>query len=242
MSPATQSSAGGPPRVAVVEDEDDLREAVVDFLAASGYPVWGAGSAEAAFRRLVVEPVDVVLLDLGLPGEDGYSACRHLRRLPTLGIIVISARHTVEDRVAALEAGADVYLQKPAALREVVAHVEALFRRLGRGAQARATSAPTWQLVLTDWRLIAPDGAGTRLSALEFNFLRRLVEAGEQVRVSKREIADSLWGNHLEVDFARIDVLLTRLRKKCQEDIGQALPVKTVTAYGYVLTVACRLG
>ena len=105
-----------------------------------------------------------------------------------------------------------------------------------------AAPVPTWQLVLTDWRLIAPEGAGTVLSALEFNFLRRLVEAGEQVRVSKREIADSLWGNHLEVDFARIDVLLTRLRKKCQEDIGQVLPVKTVTAYGYVLTVPCRLG
>ncbi|MBK7846812.1 MAG: response regulator transcription factor [Zoogloea sp.] len=131
------------PRIAVVEDEHDLRDAVVDYLVASGYQTWGTDSAEAAYRQLVVEPVDIVLLDLGLPGEDGYSACRHLRQIPTLGVIVISAHDTVEDRVRAFECGADIYLQKPAAMREIVANIEALSRRLSQAPMPLPPQATT---------------------------------------------------------------------------------------------------
>lgn len=231
------------PRIAVVEDEHDLRDAVVDYLVASGYQTWGTDSAEAAYRRLVVEPVDIVLLDLGLPGEDGYSACRHLRQIPTLGVIVISAHDTVEDRVRAIECGADIYLQKPAAMREIVANIEALSRRLSQAPMPSPPQAttPGWRLNPVDWVLLSPERRAISLSAQEFKFLQCLVMVGCNAQVSKREIADSLWGNHLSVDFARIDVLLTRLRRKCLEEGGQPLPVKTVTAYGYLLTAPCHM-
>lgn len=246
--PPPASSSAPRPRIGLVEDEPDLRANMLDYLQAMGFSAWGVESAEACYRRLLVDPVDVVLLDLGLPGEDGFTAVRHLRQIPGLGLIIVSARQTVDDRLNGLNSGADLYLVKPVDLRELVASIEALGRRLNLGAPPERGGLPEptpagtdyWRLNQETWEISLPDGRKLSLTALEYKFLYCLAQANGKT-VDKRQVASELWGASLEVDFNRIDVMLARLRKKCQSETGQALPLKTVTAYGYALTAPCIL-
>lgn len=125
------------PRVAVVEDDDDLRDNMLYFLKASGYPVWGAESGEALFRRLLVDEADVLLLDVGLPGEDGFAVARRAAQLRTMAVIILSGRDSEKDRLNGLDSGADVYLVKPVDLRELIASIDEAWRKL---AQRTASS------------------------------------------------------------------------------------------------------
>ena len=230
-------------RIAIVEDDPDLRDSMLEYLQAAGFRAWGVDSGEALYRRLLVDSVDVVLLDLGLPGEDGMTILRHLRQVARLGLIIVSARQRVNDRLEGLSSGADAYLTKPVDLRELAAHIEAVHRRLNPPPEGTAESpveVPPWQLVQETWRLNAPGQAGLTLTALEYRFINCLAQAAGRT-VDKRQVASQLWGEAADVDFNRIDVMLARLRKKVQQDMGQVLPVKTVTAYGYALTVPCVL-
>ena len=101
------------PRIAIIEDDPDLRDTMVDYLQSEGYPAWGVESAEFFYRRYAVEKIDIVIVDIGLPGEDGLSVTAHLHGLPELAVIIVSARGTLDDRLAGLRAGADRYLVKP---------------------------------------------------------------------------------------------------------------------------------
>lgn len=256
---------GSPLRIAVVEDDLDLRDNMTDFLEDNGFSVWGVGSATALYRQMLVKPVDVVIVDIGLPGEDGFSIARHLSRMADLALIIVSARTALDDRLTGLASGADLYLTKPVDLRELVANIHAITRRRlatasvpAPGAAASpAASAPSvtaasvtaapvttdscWSLDTHHWELVSPEGKRLALTAKEFHFLLPLAEAGGEM-VSKAAIAAKL-GNpdHTAAEYNRIDVLLARLRKKGLQAFGHALPVKTITAYGYALSVACRL-
>ncbi|MBI4756561.1 MAG: response regulator transcription factor [Betaproteobacteria bacterium] len=257
--------SGNPLRIAVVEDDLDLRDNMTDFLEDSGFSVWGVGSATALYRQMLVKPVDVVILDIGLPGEDGFSIARHLSRMPDLALIIVSARIALDDRLTGLASGADLYLTKPVDLRELVANIHAVTRRRLSAAPAAAsaaasspagappvaaanvpaapgTSGSSWCLDTNRWELISPEGKRLTLTAKEYHFLLPLAEAGGEM-VSKATIAAKL-GNpdNTAAEYNRIDVLLARLRKKSLQAFGHALPVKTITAYGYALSVACRLG
>ena len=122
------------PRVAVVEDDDDLRENLLYFLKARGYPAWGAGNGEAFFRRLETDEIDVLLLDVGLPGEDGYAIARRAAQRRTMAVIILSGRDTANDRLNGLNCGADLFLVKPVDLREIMACIDRLWLKRSVGA------------------------------------------------------------------------------------------------------------
>lgn len=230
-----------PPRVAIVEDDADQRHSIEDYLADAGYAVWGADSAEAFYRRFLAEPADVVVLDVGLPGEDGLSVAALLRARPGVAVVMLSARDALQDRLAGLRAGADRYLVKPVNLVELAANIDAAASRLV--PESPATAAPpaqpgvaaAWSLALRDWVLASPQGRALPLTTHEFLFLRQLVH--EQGRpVAKRELADELFGVRAANGADRLNLLVTRLRKKAAEALGEPLPVKTLHQIGYAFT------
>lgn len=232
------------PRIAVVEDESDLRDNIVRFFGARGYPCWGADSAEAFYREMVVRSVDVVVLDLGLPGEDGLKVAEHLAAAQQYGIVIVSARGTLDDRLAGLGVGADAYLVKPVDLREIAASVDAVWRRFGEKritpASASSKIVPNWQLNRTHWTLSSPTGTTLPLTPSEYRFIRCLVEsAGEPI--TKEHLALALGYMPDNYDYHRIESLISRLRKKAQTALGHELPIKTLQNYGFVFSDICEL-
>ncbi|MFA5825762.1 MAG: response regulator transcription factor [Gallionellaceae bacterium] len=232
-------------RIAVVEDDLDLLNNTLEYLHAQGYSAWGVGSAEAFYKRFAINAVEVVVLDIGLPGEDGISVANHLRELPQLMVIIVSARNAVDDRLAGLSAGADRYLVKPVDFAELVANIEAVGRRSSRTLTVRATERrqekPTnlqlacWHLKKQDWCLIAPDGIALTLTSHEYVLLNCLFEAKGEI-VSKKTIADKIFGAHAPNSRERLDVQLARLRKKAALAFGYSLPIKTLHLKGYAFT------
>lgn len=245
-------------RIAIVEDDADLLLSTQEFLSAAGYRVWGASNAEIFFRRCAAEPVDIVLLDIGLPGEDGLSVAALLQANTRIAVIILSARDAVEDRLAGMRAGADRYLVKPVNLIELAANIDAVAKRLGiqaappapaqpsRNSYARrASDAPNaqqrhWRLATQDWTLTAPEGSSLKLSAREFNLIHRLVMAQGQA-VPKKELADAIFGPRVSNGSERINVLLARLRKKAAQSLTQELPIKTAHQVGYAFTAPTQV-
>lgn len=244
--PLPGHNADRPARIAVVEDDRDLRELTVEFLQDQGYATLGFESAEAFYRHIAANQVDVVVLDIGLPGEDGLSVARHLGSLPHMRIIIVSARVSEADRRAGLLAGAGRYLIKPIILEELALGVQAELARIAAGrtrpAQtAVAAPAPDlWLLEVETWRLTSPSGASMVLSAREFDFLRCLMAACTKT-IGQDIVVASVYPAKVPSRHERMDVLLSRLRKKCLDRLGIVLPLKTVHLVGYVFTAAARL-
>ncbi len=230
------------PRVAVVEDEPDLLACIVDFLQACGYPVWGATCSQEFFFQLSDSPVDIVVLDIELPGDDGFTIARQLHSIPNIGIVIASARDQINDRLTGLESGADVYLVKPVDLRELVANIQSVFRRVVKSERNSELEMSHWLLNMQDWTWCAPDARSLPLTPKEFLVVRTLVDANGEV-VSKAQIAAVLSGGRSTagVDYHSIDVLIARLRKKCLDVLGYPLPIRTVTATGFLLTAPAKI-
>jgi len=235
--------------IAVVEDDQDLRQSIEEFLTHTGYRVWGVGSAEAFFRQFVVDPPNVVLLDIGLPGEDGFSVAALLRDNPSLAVIILSARDALEDRLKGLNAGADRYLVKPVDLTELTANINAVTQRLALAVSRPAMALPQpvlkpgsqqWQLNQQSWLLSAPNGLSIVLTAKEFALLHQLIRVQGQV-VTKKELAVEVFGSRIANAADRLNVLVTRLRKKTIDSLGETLPIKTAHQIGYVFTAPVNL-
>lgn len=226
------------PRVAIVEDEEDLRDSIIDFLDAHGYPVWGVASGEALYRRWLVEKVDVLVLDVGLPGESGFAVAQHASQLREVAVIILSGRDSVDDRLTGLRCGADRYLVKPVDLRELAANVDAAWRALS--SRTSADTPAVWRLDAQKWSLFSPDGKTISLTSKEYQFIRCLIDA-DGGPVSKAMLAAALGGNMASFDYHRIDLILARLRKKATETTGATLPVKTLQSFGFMFTAQCEL-
>jgi DNA-binding response OmpR family regulator len=241
-------------RIALVEDDQDLRESTEEYLAHAGYGVWGVASAEAFFRRFVADPVDVVVLDIGLPGEDGLSVAELLKKNPSVAVVILSARDALEYRLLGLRAGADRYLVKPINLAELVANIEAVVT--GRALAMLPASAPTppsvpasgvqpvhsefWSLRERDWTLTAPSGRAVAVTAREYALLYQLIVMRGQP-VSKSTLTDALFGQRAINADERLNVMLARLRKKAQLALAEPLPLKTAHNVGYAFTVQAIL-
>lgn len=230
-SKMTQTVAGLP-RVALVEDDDDLRDSIADFLSDQGYPVWGVASAEEFYRRMARDQADVLVLDLNLPGEDGISVARHVGGLLT-AVVILSGRSALEDRLAGLEAGANRFLVKPIDLRELMANINAAWDAAPK-PHPPSTGATGWRLDAIHWTLMAPNGAIIGLTSGEYKLLRSLFDAGNGQTVTKAALSSQLGG--VAEDFHRIDVMLARLRKKVRHQAGLPVPVKSIHARGLVFT------
>ncbi len=230
----------------MVEDEADLRDDLVEYLDRCGFEVRGASRGAELDRLLESGPADVIVLDINLPDEDGFSVARRIRTSSHAAIIMLTARSSLIDRVIGLELGADVYLVKPVDFREVEAQVKALMRRMQKGtapltapepppaaaSAAAADARKAWVFDDIEWRIQPPTGAAVPLTATEYKFLSLLVTApGEPV--TRQDISVALTGRDWDPYSRSIDSLVRRLRIKVEERSGCALPVQAVHGVGY---------
>lgn len=235
--------------VLVVEDDDDLRETVCFYLQRAGLEV--VGVADAGAIPADVSQFAVMVLDINLPDESGFSIAARLHQTTEVGIILLTARGTVDDRLLGLSVGADDYVVKPADLRELELRVRNLAQRVrvGKGAGAAAGTklhAPpdgeAWAFNHSTWRLLPPDsGEGILLTATEYHLLEALMQrSGEPV--PREELLDAVGRANIP-DYSRnLDVTVSRLRRKVQETCGERLPVISVRGVGYVFTAPARCG
>jgi DNA-binding response OmpR family regulator len=225
--------------IVVVEDEASLRADLVEYLSACGHGVIGCGDGAAMDAALARQPADILILDVNLPGEDGFSIAKRLREHSDIGIIMLTARGVNVDRVVGLEIGADVYLVKPIELRELEAQVRTLARRLkvqpsapAPAAAPATTASAGWVYDLVAWALIAPSGGTLKLTANERVFVNLLVEKpGEPV--SRADIFRALGKREWDVGDRSVDSMVRRLRSKGEETLGHPLPIEAVHGTGY---------
>jgi two-component system response regulator PhoP len=227
------------PTIAVIEDDEDLRANLLLYLRSKHYTAWGAASAEAFYRELAVCAVDILLIDLGLPGEDGLSALRHLRQNSQMGIIVITARGGTESRIEGLNAGADHYFIKPVDMRELVAAIETVWRRINQlqtnlpHTPLPAIAQSVWVLDPNDWTLKSPSGKKSTLTDREFALVATLLHAQGEV-IGKVRLHAGVFPDADQIDSHRIDVILSRLRQKIQLELHEVLPIRTIFGKGFV--------
>jgi two-component system OmpR family response regulator len=227
--------------ILVVEDDTQLREQVAAYLADHGFHVHAAADARAMDRALAQAPVDLVVLDLMLPGEDGLSICRRLSAEGGPAIIMVSAMGEEIDRVLGLELGADDYLPKPVSPRELLARVRAVFRRLEevRGGAPRKGKAYQFQGFVVDAlrrQLRAPNGATILLTSGEFSLLSAFLDHPQRI-LSRDQLLDIARGNDADVFDRAVDVQISRLRRKLHACSDTEI-IKTVRGAGYMFDVA----
>lgn len=222
--------------IAVVEDDEDIRLNVCSFLQKSGLHAWGAESAEGFYVGLLQQKADLVVVDLGLPGENGLSLIQRLAA-QSVPVVVLTARGDLESRIAGLNAGALQYFVKPADLHELVAGIRSQLRhaKLAAGSKKAQREAEilAWRLDSAAARLIAPNQGMVPLTSRELELLHRLMSAMGSL-VSKQELLETMGYLHAEDGFHRIESQLTRLRRKTLDGTGMALPVRAVFGKGLV--------
>lgn len=219
-------------RIALVEDDIDLLEDVAFSLRDEGLHVTACANGQALDRELALDRFDVVVLDIGLPGEDGLSIARRLRRAQSqLGIIMLTARTTVNARVQGMEDGADVYLGKPTDLRELALVIRALARRLGVGSPP-TTSALT--LFVAENALVTPNGERIDLTASETLVLSRLSRS-TGLQATRRQIIEAFGAVYFDYDERRLETIVSRLRRKLEAAGLPADTVRAVRGIGYAL-------
>ena len=227
-------------RIAVVEDEESLRADLVEYLGGCGHGVVGCPDGTALDRALAEGAVDIIILDVNLPGENGFAIANRLREHSSVGIIMLTARGLNVDRVVGLELGADVYMVKPVELRELEAQVRSLSRRLGAPIQAvaAASSPPSiagWVYDSVAWSLVSPSGGRIKLTANERTFVMLLVaKPGEPV--SRDEIMRALGKRAWDPTDRSVDSMVRRLRAKGEEACAEGLPIEAAHGTGYTFT------
>lgn len=221
-------------RVAVVEDDAELREEIIlPLLRGAGFETAGLDSALALYRDLMSRQYDLVLLDVGLPDEDGFAIARHLRNVaPTIGLVMLSGHVSDADRLRGLAAGADAYLAKPVSSDMLLATLRNLSRR-GR-EDVGAGAAGLWSLDARGWRILLPDGQSFGMTLAEQQIMRLLAALpGKPVR--KDALIAGLADTSEHFDPHRLEMLIYRLRRKCLAATGVELPLRSVRGVGYVL-------
>jgi DNA-binding response OmpR family regulator len=229
-------------RVLIVEDEPHIRDLVALHLKLEGLAIVAVGDGNEALRHVRAEPFDVVVLDLMLPGLDGVTVCRAIRREGQNGdvpILMLTARREESDKVLGLESGADDYLTKPFGVRELVARVRALLRRprassiqaMSVGAQAKPVSVHGVE-VDPARRLAKLSGTEIELTAHEFDLLY-LLASNPGIVFSREALVQRVWGGDTHVTDRSVDTLVKRVRRKIEDDRAEPRFILTVWGTGY---------
>lgn len=226
--------------VLVVDDDTELREQIIGYLTEHGFQVHAAADAKAMDRALTAAPIDLVVLDVMLPGEDGLSICRRLSADGGPAIIMVSAMGEEIDRVLGLELGADDYLAKPCSPRELLARVRAVFRRLEevRGGAPKRGKAYQFQGFVVDSlrrQLRAPNGTTILLTSGEYALLSAFLDHPQRI-LSRDQLLDIARGDEADVFDRAVDVQISRLRRKLHACSDGEI-IKTVRCAGYMFDV-----
>ena len=231
----------GAPHILIVDDHREIRDLVSRALSKEGFRVSTAADGRSMRKVLADSRIDLVLLDLMLPGEDGLSLCRALRAQSSIPIIMLTAKGDELDRVIGLEMGADDYLPKPFGSRELVARIKAVLRRGREPAAADRRHRPEryrfdrWALDTGARELVRDDGVAVPLSTGEYDLLIALVERPQRV-LSRDQLLDLARGRSAAGLDRSIDTQVSRLRKKLERDPGEPKIIKTVWGGGYMFT------
>jgi two-component system OmpR family response regulator len=234
------------PHVAVVDDHRDIRELVGRYLTQHGFRVSAAESGVALHRLLERSALDLVVLDIMMPGQDGLSLCKELRATTELPIILLTALAEDADRIVGLELGADDYVTKPFNPRELLARIKAVLRRVQslppqRGSQrARSVQFDRWTLDMSRRELLGEDGVAVPLSTAEYRLLCAFLDHPAMV-LSRDQLLDLTAGRAADVFDRSIDNQVSRLRRKIETDPKRPELIKTHWGGGYSFEGrACR--
>ena len=228
--------------IVVVDDEKGVRETFEEYLTLQGFTVTALASA-TALRTMIDDGArfDIAILDISMPGEDGLSLARYLREHSSLGILMVTASAKTVDRIIGLEIGADDYLAKPVDLRELLARIKAVLRRLG--GQDKAAAEPedrakrtvafgACSLDLDAHKLFDGSGAEITLTAMEFDLLKAFAERPNRV-LSRVQLLELAHNRDWEPFDRSIDIRIARLRRKLERDPEKPQVIKTVRGAGY---------
>jgi two-component system, OmpR family, response regulator len=230
------------PHVLIVEDARDIREPLGRYLREHGYRATTAADALAARKLMKGSAIDLVVLDIMMPGEDGLSLCRSIRETSQIPVILLTARGEEVDRIIGLEMGADDYIPKPFSPRELIARISAVLRRT-QALPPRQKPPESERIKFGDWlldtgqrELIGADGVAMALSSGEFSLLQALLER-PKIALTRNQLLDITKGRDAELFDRSIDNHVSRLRKKIEPDPKNPRYIKTVWGGGYMMAV-----
>ena len=228
-----------PAHIAVVDDEPEVREMVREYLQRHGYLVSEADGGAALDALMTERAVDLVVLDVNMPGEDGISIARRLRSQGAIGVLMLTANSDMLDRIVGLEVGADDYVVKPCDLRELLARVRSVLRRASTGSSGvpatmgRLVRFGRCVLDLDARKLFGADSSEVPLTAMEFDLLRTFAEHPGKV-LTRDRILDLAHSTEMEPFDRSVDSRIVRLRRKIEDDPTKPQVLKTARGQGYV--------
>jgi len=230
--------------IVVVDDDAQVRETVAEYLRRNGYSVSEADGGKMLREVMAARPIDLALLDVNMPGEDGLTLAREISAAGRAGIIMLTANSDDLDKIVGLEVGADDYVTKPYNPRELLARVKAVLRRAQRGGEETATLGREVQmgkcrLNLDTGRLYAADGGEVPLTAMEYDLLRTFAEHPRRT-LSRDRLLDLAHSKEMEPFDRSIDTRITRIRRKIEVDPTRPDCLRTVRGAGYVYNPDCR--
>jgi two-component system OmpR family response regulator len=228
--------------ILIVDDDPEIRALLAEYLETNGFPVRTAADGAAMWRVLERDHIDLIVLDLNLPGEDGLALCRTLRVRSNVPVIMLTARGEPLDRILGLEMGADDYMVKPFEPRELVARVRNVLRRhksppLQHDHQAQRIRFGRWTLDLLARHVLDPEGTVIMLSGAEFRLLKIFLEHPNRI-LTRDQLSNWIKGRDADPFDRSIDLQISRLRQKLGDDAKSPWLLKTVRNEGYVLASA----
>lgn len=232
--------------ILIVDDDREIRELLASYLEKNGMRTSLAANGRQMRAVLEQGSVDLIVLDLMLPGEDGLTLCRELRagKWRTVPVLMLTARNEETDRIIGLEMGADDYLSKPFAVRELFARIRSVLRRARMLPTNLQVSEPAQFLVFGDWRLdttarhlLDKDGTMVALSGAEYRLLRVFLDHPQRV-LTRDQLLNLTQGRDADPFDRSIDLLISRLRQRLQDDAREPRYIKTLRSEGYVFSAA----
>jgi DNA-binding response OmpR family regulator len=231
--------------IVIVDDEAELRAMVAEYLSRHGFVVRAAGGGGELDALLAARPADLLILDVNMPGEDGFSIARRIRAAGQTPILMLTAASEVVDRVVGLELGADDYLTKPFDLRELRARIGAILRRRPQAPppsppqleQGRFIRFGRARLDMATSQLLQDDNSQQPLTAMEFDLLRAFAQNPNRV-LSRDRLLDLAHNRSWDAFDRSIDIRIARIRRKIERDPAKPEVIKTVHGIGYIYVAA----
>lgn len=230
-------------RILVVDDDEDIRDLLKEYLEKNGFSVTTAADGQAMRQFWPAQRLDLIVLDIMMPGDDGFTLCKEIRARSRIPIIMLTAGSDETDRIIGLELGADDYVGKPFNPRELLARIKAVLRRYEEGTEHRAgldgqqrLRFGSWTLDVTNRELTSPEGDVQSLNGADYNLLQLFLSRPGEV-LSRDDLSLHLRGRDASPFDRSIDVQISRLRGRLNDDGKSPQVIKTVRGAGYILTV-----